>query len=640
MPDHGTILTVPLHDLAPSPRNVRKTGGMSIEELAASIRAHGLLQNLNVTESGRGKYGVVAGARRLRALQQLATAGDIPADYPVPCKLQAAERAHDTSLAENTVREPMHPADQFEAFQALADDGRSVFDIATSFGVSELVVRQRLKLAKVAPGLLDAYRAGEMDLEALEAFTLTNDHGTQLRVWADAVLYPWQRKAIEIRGKLTGKEVNASTDRRARLVGIGAYENAGGKTRTDLFGGDVYMDNPTLLHELADSILQDAAKRLRNEGWKWVEVATEGAETWRYERKHGKRQPLTAEEERELAAVRAQIAEGERMLEQLDDAAPVDEAIQREADALHEQLESLDEQAQKLNQGTETWSAKAMANAGAIVELSRSGNLVIHRGLVKPADAKRAEREAASKTQGDAKPNGADMELSEALLRNLTAHRTAVLKYQLTHQPRVALAVLAYHLLQSAFGVHWYTHLGTMSAPDGDRLLDRDGVAADYPPRVRLLQITEAWRGEIPDDPAAALDYLLGLSAGELDGLLAVCTALAFDATTGRVSDQNQRPVLIDRLCEAMDVDMTDHWKPTAANYLGRVPTTLIRSAVLDAGFAKHVGDQLMDMKRAAAAKEAEDILIPARWLPEPLRRLAPIPAPSDGKRRAKAKKA
>src|SRR3546814_6691235 len=77
----------------------------------------------------------------------------------------------------------MHPADQFEAFAALVDAGETVPAIAARFGVSDKLVRQRLKLGKVSPKLLAAYRAEEMDLETLTAFALSDSHKRQLAVW-------------------------------------------------------------------------------------------------------------------------------------------------------------------------------------------------------------------------------------------------------------------------------------------------------------------------------------------------------------------------------------------------------------------------------------------------------------------------
>lgn len=75
------------------------------------------------------------------------------------------DNAAEISLAENLVRLSMHPADQFEAFKALADQGKGPEEIAGRFGCSPHTVKQRLKLASVAPSLIEAYRAEELDLD-------------------------------------------------------------------------------------------------------------------------------------------------------------------------------------------------------------------------------------------------------------------------------------------------------------------------------------------------------------------------------------------------------------------------------------------------------------------------------------------
>ena len=68
-------------------------------------------------KASRGRYAVVAGRRRYLALAQLAEAGRLDAAYAVPCRVLDRETdAAEISLAENIVRAPMHPADQFEAF--------------------------------------------------------------------------------------------------------------------------------------------------------------------------------------------------------------------------------------------------------------------------------------------------------------------------------------------------------------------------------------------------------------------------------------------------------------------------------------------------------------------------------------------
>jgi ParB family transcriptional regulator, chromosome partitioning protein len=77
----------PLNKLYPSSANVRKTGAKDgIEGLAQSIHNHGLLNNLVVQPGGEKEtFSVLAGGRLLAALNHLAKAKLIPADWGVPC---------------------------------------------------------------------------------------------------------------------------------------------------------------------------------------------------------------------------------------------------------------------------------------------------------------------------------------------------------------------------------------------------------------------------------------------------------------------------------------------------------------------------------------------------------------------------
>jgi ParB family chromosome partitioning protein len=120
------IQDIPLSQLELSPLNVRKTRSKeAIERMAASIEAHGLLQNLRVHPNGKEKFGVVVGGTRLAAMQLLLKEGKIAADYPVLSDVRAIDDPGltETSLAENIIREAMHPADEFDAFKKLADEG-------------------------------------------------------------------------------------------------------------------------------------------------------------------------------------------------------------------------------------------------------------------------------------------------------------------------------------------------------------------------------------------------------------------------------------------------------------------------------------------------------------------------------------
>ena len=95
--------------------------------MAASIQAHGLLQSLfvrsklNSEGQPNDRYEVVAGGRRLAALKFLAKQRRITKRTAIPCRILEAESVDgiEASLTENIVCQDMHPADQFEASNAL-----------------------------------------------------------------------------------------------------------------------------------------------------------------------------------------------------------------------------------------------------------------------------------------------------------------------------------------------------------------------------------------------------------------------------------------------------------------------------------------------------------------------------------------
>ena len=142
-----------------------------------------------------------------------------------------------------------------------------------------------------------------MTLQHVMAFTVTDDHAAQERVWKE--LPDWRKNDPDaIRDMLTETEITAA-DRRVQFVTLKAYEKAGGVTRRDLFseGEDgVFIGDIPLLESLVAKKLEKAAVRLRKEGWKWVEVRSSfDHEEWSAcERRHPEPSPLPPEEEAEM----------------------------------------------------------------------------------------------------------------------------------------------------------------------------------------------------------------------------------------------------------------------------------------------------------------------------------------------------
>ncbi len=180
---------IALDRLVASDANVRRIKvGISVEDLAEDIARRGLLQSLSVRpvldgdgeESGR--FAVSAGGRRLAALKLLVKQKRLAKNAPVPCIVKTEGIDEEDSLAENTMREALHPLDQFRAFKNLQDAGLSIDEIAARFFVGAQIVRQRLKLAAASPKLLELYVAEELTLDQLTAFCVTDDHARQEQV--------------------------------------------------------------------------------------------------------------------------------------------------------------------------------------------------------------------------------------------------------------------------------------------------------------------------------------------------------------------------------------------------------------------------------------------------------------------------
>ena len=229
MHTNSNLIDVPFSKLVLWEGNVRKTGIESgLDELAASIAAHGLINPLLVRKAAKGRYAIIAGQRRYLALKRLAKAGTLDKGASVSCQLRG-EGPDDTelSLAENVVRVAMHPADQFEAWRALVEKGDSVrrnrrpfrrggIDRQEAACAGACVARDIRGLPRRRHSILKPCRLSRSPTT------------TRRRKVFGTVSSSWQRgNARAIRQALTEGDV-PSRDRRVRFVGLDAYEAAGG----------------------------------------------------------------------------------------------------------------------------------------------------------------------------------------------------------------------------------------------------------------------------------------------------------------------------------------------------------------------------------------------------------------------------
>ncbi|MGY2732354.1 ParB/RepB/Spo0J family partition protein [Sphingomonas sp. UYP23] len=232
---------IALGRLRRAPENVRhKRMDEDVQALADDIAAHGLLTSLigylSEWPEDQAKVYIVGGGRRLQAMQELATRGAIGDEFPVPVLIRDQEDAIELSLSENLGHRTMSPVDECFGFKALMDRGNtSPTELAKRFGYSERVVRQRLRLAELAPVIIDALAERSITLDAAMAYATTQDATAQAEVFKRQSKTPYRPHDPErIRWDLRAKTIKTSHPLYL-FVGAAAYERRGGRYEDDLF---------------------------------------------------------------------------------------------------------------------------------------------------------------------------------------------------------------------------------------------------------------------------------------------------------------------------------------------------------------------------------------------------------------------
>jgi len=596
------IIMIPLTKLVESEDNVRRSnrkGGVA--ELAASIRSHGLLQSVVVRETGKGKFAVVAGGRRLRALRMLAKAGDIAKNAPIPCNVIAGDNAAELSLAENIVRQDMAVHEELEAFTKLVDAGEGPEGIAARFGVSPQHVARRLKLARVSPRLIEALKSEEATLDQLAALAFTDDHTAQEKAFFDAP--DWARTPERLKAQVTQSHV-PETDKLARFVGLDAYQAEGGAVVSDLFAevdGDAtrWLTDRDLLVRFAAAKLEPIASEARGEGWAWIEIAIDGVAWTQYpERVRERRRELSAEEAQEQERLYARLDEAEDETEI--------ESIEAAIDALT----------------ASGWNPEEVALAGAIVTLTHNGEPKVERGLVKADDVKalkalrRKQTKASSREESDSEQSVGETEapksrLSAKLVDELMAHKTLALRAEVATKPDLALRLLVLALASNA--LHQFSTCSQLRVRIDEADVSRQITRCESPAPQALAKLAKAWRERLPAGVDALWAFISEADQQTLLELLAVLIAPAIELQRGRAES------VVDAICAAAGLDMSKYWNATPESYFEHVRKDMIVDAIQEVNPALD-RTKLDNAPKKNVLDRAKRMFKGSTWLPEPLR--------------------
>lgn len=624
------VSMIAVSSLVHSTLNVRKQApnAAKLAELAESIKAVGVLQNLVAFEQPDGLLAVAAGGRRLSALQQLLAAGDIDNNYLVPVKVVSEDMAVTLSLTENSQREDMHPADQICAFMTLSESGKTAAQIGSVLGYTTRHVQKCLRLAGMAPTLLEALAANEINLDQLQALSASEDHQRQLNVWQNALAgYSYEQRPDALRRDVLCDEISAENNIQLNFVGRDAYEQAGGDFRYDLFTDEGFITDPALLERLTREKLHAAAKEIADaEGWKWSEgrlsmIRNYGEDAQQYRLEPQPKAELTGVEH-------TQIAEWEAERNALED---TEENIDRIMQ-LNENIEKLTEQAEN-----RAWLYVDRIRGGVVASLKDSA-LCIQRGVMLRVEVEKVQQVADQTALSplDAKPKNDEERqrdpvevISLPLLTKMSSERTLAVQAALMQQPEKSMALLAWTLCLNVFGSGAYHRPAQISLTCKHYSLTNDAPSGKEGTAFQaLMQEGQRLETRLPDGWKQDFTSFFTLNTTDLTALLSFCTACSLDGVQTRDMGHTSRSPL-DTLEVSLGFHLRDWWQPTKANFFDHLKKPQIIDVLNEAGQTGAARDA-DKMKKGDAAELAEIKMANTRWVPVWMCALDAQNAPSD----------
>lgn len=593
---------VPLSALVKSPQNVRIVpySAESVRELADSIKGIGLLQNLVVHALPDGLYGVAAGGRRLAAMNLLATENTIHPDWPVRVKVVPDNLATAASLTENGQHLEMHAAEQIAGFRAMAAEGKTPAQTGDLLGYSPRHVQRMLKLAGLAPVILEALAADKITTEHCQALALEDNPDRQVQVYEAACREGWNNKpeVRVIRNLITDSQVSTLNNSKYTFVGEKAF--SGDEIRADLFSDEQggFVDKLVLDTALLEK-LQWVAECLKEaEGWAWCAgrmepVSRYGEDTEVYRIQDEPDAVYTEQEQQRL--------------DELQELYDENQTASDETDTIESEIEAIECAAQ-----LRAWTLEMRAQSGVVVSW-RHGEICVQRG-VSLREQSETEDEPAQVPVYERQPEPVD-EISVPLLTRMCAERTLSVQAALMQQPEKSLALLAWTLCLNVFSSGAYNRPAQISLNCKHYSLTKDAPSGESGVAfVTLSQEGKRLETLLPEGWTQDFTTFFTLSAKDLTALLSFCTACSLDGMQMRGAGGTTRSPL-DKLEIALAFHLRDWWQPTKADFFTGLKKPQIIAALNEAGLTGAARDA-EKMKKGDAAELAEDKMRDNRWVP------------------------
>jgi ParB family chromosome partitioning protein len=617
-------MLIPFSRLYLSDANVRKTRSEEDDiQLSADIEARGLLQNLLVTKSKkRGKFAVIAGGRRLRAIEMIVARGAWDPDAEVECKLLegSEEEAGEASLAENFQRVGMSPAEECRAFQHFIKEGSDVAAVAKRFGLTQRFVEGRLRLANLAEPIFEALAKGDVTLEIAKAYAATDQHEVQLRVF-EQMRHAYNPSADAIRRMVASGSMRGN-DPIALLIGEDAYVAAGGKIERDLFSeaaDDRWIDIE-IAHRLAAEKMEAEAQRIAAEtGLAWISPVA-STNSWQARSEMGVNAvrlppaPLSEEARARIDAIDARMEEISEIIDEGHEGGEADFG------QLEAEYENLDAERSDLNNPVRELPEEWRGEAGRFLVLTTRGEMVLEADYYSEkrlsfetdengkVTATAEEPVSGSTKRGSAAPSrpeavapGTEKPISARLFDELAVQRRNILSASLLTDAGLALDFAIFALADSRSYDARGTSIkgGRPSDPATGELSQStaEGILADAE-----SALDTAWQ----EHGCAAQRFIAfrELADEAKAAWLAYAVAISLEAKKGYGSEYHPIHAVIGSM---LDIDVAAMWRPTAENFFDRVSKTSCLAALTEVG-GSDLAARYAASKKADLAKTCETI--------------------------------
>jgi ParB family chromosome partitioning protein len=201
------VTQIPIVNIAPNPRQPRERFDHDeLEELAVSIREHGVIQPLIVTQTeSTGQYTLIAGERRLMAAQMV----DLR-EVPVLIRGASDQQLIELALVENVQRADLGPLEAAEAYRQLTEDFKlSHEEIAARVGKSRVTVTNTLRLLNLPDDVKESLVEGKISEGHARALLALPTEQAQAAALQSILKYDLNvRQAEELIRKLSGEKPN------------------------------------------------------------------------------------------------------------------------------------------------------------------------------------------------------------------------------------------------------------------------------------------------------------------------------------------------------------------------------------------------------------------------------------------------